>query len=496
MRGLTATRAVRLGVLAIAVLAVARAIASSSRGELAVYPDSYDYLSCAESLAAGKGYVGYTGLWIGYWPPLTSALLAGILRLFHDRLFAFGVLSALAYGVTVVAVGAWLLRHASPAIAVAGAFYVSEAEPIYKWMVAAQSEPLFMALASCFLLVLDSHVAGRSLLGRRALGPALLAILAAMCALTRYIGVATGLTAAVVLLVPGWLPATIAPRTAIRRAVAAALFLVASCGPVGLWCLLNYEKIGVWTGYRLPGQTPLWAHLRKVGWSFVVGWAGASRLALIAYLVVSAAAVGAVWSAYRAGRRDNAWPVVRPLLVFGGVYVILFAALTYFTVVWSSLDRFTVPLVIPLVLVVSASLSSLASTIPRARLPILALTCLGLVVLGLEEPWKDRATFAADARYRRSLFGATIFDYVRRAADNGRVLIANQPGVVWYASDHNADWPHLLQQAQEGDRMVWLTLGENDPQAHAWEESTRHLTLRQEFRSADGTVLTVLGRRR
>jgi hypothetical protein len=68
--------------------------------------------------------------------------------------------------------------------------------------------------------------------------------------------------------------------------------------------------------------------------------------------------------------------------------------------------------------------------------------------------------------------------------------------VVWYATDRHADWPHLLQQAQEGDRMVWLTLGENDPQAHTWEESSRHLTLRQDFRSADGSVLTVLGRRR
>ena len=204
--------------------------------------DGIAYLSVAENLRHGQGFLKHNGTSLVEWPPLTPLLLAGGTSL---------------TGLDVLQVGRWLNLLALGGIVFLGGVLVYASLPERRlWALLAglvlltstswlrvsaniSSDPLFMVLVLGFLLVACRY------LQRPGWGTLLaLGLLAGLAAIQRYAGIALGLSGAVLIV---W-----ARRRAPRRLLAElALFGLLAGGPLLVWVLgHNLPATGTLSGVR------------------------------------------------------------------------------------------------------------------------------------------------------------------------------------------------------------------------------------------------------
>ena len=201
--------------------------------------DESMFLSVAENLAEGRGFVSFYGSAPAWWPPLFPALLALGSLAGIEPLAGARFVNAAAFGATVFVFGRFLdSKCDSRAATLAGTAAVL-ASPFLIYMSShALSDPLFLLFALLALVHLDRFQREG---GVRAL--VLCGVFSGLCVSTRYMGVSVLATGAVVILLWG------RGKPAARLGAVCA-YLSLSVPPLAAWLWRNLALTGTLTGPR------------------------------------------------------------------------------------------------------------------------------------------------------------------------------------------------------------------------------------------------------
>lgn len=331
--------------------------------------DSLYYLETARNLAAGQGFTHFDGtLYTLMWPPLYPLLLAALgLGLFDPAALA-GPLGAAAFGGSVFVVGRTLGRRLrSRFLAVWGVLSAALAAPLAAQAAWAMTDLLLILFSVLALAETERFLAG----GRRPGALVRAAVFSGLAWASRLVGAAVPGAVGLLLLCSGAAPF----RQRLRHA---AVFSVIAAAPMGLW-LLRHSLAFDWTGNESrAAHRPLSALLGELG-SGLLDWArpgplesalgGAGPLLALAGLAgaallpLAAAALRDRWGQRAGGRRsDRRSSPGRPATVFG-VFALGYLALLVATVAAIDLrglpPRYLLPLFLPLLVVVAATLDRL-----------------------------------------------------------------------------------------------------------------------------------------
>ena len=199
--------------------------------------DSAIYVSTARNVFAGAGFVPVFGDYSSR-PPLYPLIIAATGFLHGDMIAAAGVLNAVAFGLTVLLMAAWLRRRQVSPVLVAWAGLALALSPLAGVAAYVWSEAVFVLFVLAALFSLDRLlVAG----ARRAL--LVSAGFTALCCLTRYAG-ASVLVCAIVLIAARrqWPPT--------KRFGAATVYAAVATAPIVLWLAWNLLVMDSLTGDR------------------------------------------------------------------------------------------------------------------------------------------------------------------------------------------------------------------------------------------------------
>ena len=426
----------------IAVLGTAHILVRTSTYGAVLGDDDFNYLSAAESLAAGEGLLSSGGGQMVIFPPFFSIAMA-FLSLFGVAPVDGGrLLNAAAFGLLILASGLWLSRRLeSPWVALGAAVAVMVALPLAHAASTLLSEPLFILFTVLALMPLESFLNRRS--GRRAL--ALSAVFAALAALTRYVGVVLIFSSVLMLLMRRDIPLRIRLRDALAFGAISSL-------PLAIAMTRNYLVSGTFTGDRsgASGQ-PLFDSLGQIVAVFQQ-WADPIALLPLAVqdwpapVVIVLLLLAALLIITALRHREAAvfcW--------FALAYLAAIAVVTPFSVGQGVDSRYLSPVYVPLLFVAAFWLDGLLNSrasgrrasgkMAVARWMLLALALLaGAVHIGISAQQNLRLTAAAlESGYiGQSLNTAywqdsELVEYLRANPVSGRYY-SNQPNVLrWNA---------------------------------------------------------------
>ena len=329
--------------------------------------DSAIYVSTARNLFAGAGFVPAFGEY-SHRPPLYPLVLAAT-GFFHDDMIdAAAVLNAVAFGLSVFLVAAWLRRRQVSAPLAAWAGLALALSPVAGVAAYVWSESLFVlfVLAALFSLHRFLHAGTRQAL-------LVAAGFAALCCLTRYAGASVLICATVLIAARRqWRPET--------RFRAVALYAVVVAAPTALWLGRNLLVVDSLTGDRsqlshfpaLPtflmlvemmlgtmvGPTVLgwierlWAHLGVAAGAPAIARAGTQLVCLLAVWGLAALALA---------RWRRAAPGAAVLAGFVVCYLGLLAAVASAGAGLGAEQRYATPLVAPMLAACALALHACAS---------------------------------------------------------------------------------------------------------------------------------------
>jgi len=342
-------------------------------------------------LAQGRGFVQFDGVSYTRWAPLLPALLAPFVRPGLDAAWA-GIALNLAALFTVLALAAtWLGRHvADPIVRVLALATLLTSATLLEAAVFVWSDLPFLALALAALVGADRLATADPARRRRlAVGGG---VLVACAILVRYAGLALVPVGVGLLLAPG---AGIAAGPRRRRAVDAACFAGVALLPIAVWCARNLALVGGAFGPRRPAVATLAAQVRDLLSAlgvWVVGSGRAEEARLLAGLGLVAGAVLVVGLALREGRKSWATggappPSVLACTAFGLVSAGILVGWSAYASIERLNERYTIPLVVPGVLVVAWAADRLrAQAARRARtrlgVAIVATVAVATIALG------------------------------------------------------------------------------------------------------------------
>ena len=371
-KGTWATLSLPALIVFIALLGAAHILVRTSNYGAALDNDSMNYISAAESLAAGEGLLDPGGSKFTMWPPFFPMAMAFLSLFGIEPVDGGRFLNIAAFGLTILALGLWLTRRLrTPAIALGVAVAVMAALPLTHAASTLLSDPLFILFTLLALMSLESFLNRRS--GPRAL--ALSAVFAALAALTRYIGVALIFYAVLMLLARRDTPV----RRRLKHALA---FGAGSSLPLACNQLLAGTLIGG-RGALGSGQS-LFDSLGQIvkvfhGWAdpplFPVHWQLPHSPWLIAGLLLLSAALLLI--APRPSRASSVFSV------FTLTYLAILVAVTPFTVQEGGIgSRYLAPVYVPLLFVAAFRLDAFLSNKPSGRMSMVRWASAALALVG------------------------------------------------------------------------------------------------------------------
>ncbi len=402
-----------------------------------VTPDSVAYLSAADSLLRGEGFLQYTGAPLTEWPPLFPAILAGASLLTGTSpASAARLINAAALAGIMVVAGIWLARYVAPIpIRLATLTVLLFSAALWAPAALVWSEPLFILLSLLSLLLLDVYRADGRLRWLILAGAA-----AGLAALTRYIGV-------VLIPVGGWIALADRRLPRRRRLEGAAAFGLIALLPVGAWLVRNRALTGMLTGERGASTVSLGENLIAVA-NVLSIWASPLLLGLMVLLLVVLIRrlirrpASAKWRAMTnlglsSLRSDPALAGAASLLL---LFVLIYLA---FIVIWRSVNgfdpidsRLLSPLYVPLIFLIAMLTAALWAGWPRRRavagLALVASVWVLLSLLG--------TVVTVYSAQRRVVFGAyggpewtesPLAAVLRREPPRGPIY-SNAPDAVYY----------------------------------------------------------------
>ena len=331
-----------------------------------------NYLSAAESLAAGEGLLSAGGGQMVLFAPFFSMAMAFLSLFGIEPVDGGRFLNATAFGLLILVSGLWLSRRLeSRLLALGVAVAVMAAHPLAHVASSLDSEPLFILFTLLALMPLESFLNRRS--GMSAL--VLSAVFAAFAALTRYMGAALIICAALMLLSRRNAPV----RERLKHALA---FGAISSLPLAAAMARNQLVSGTLTGDRseASGQSLFdslsqiaavfyeWADpLSSTLWQLPLSpWLLAGLFLLLAALLIITPRPGRASSVF--------W-------IFSLMYLAIIAVVAPFTVEQGIDSRYLAPVYVPLLFVAAFWLDAFLRSKASGRMSIgrWALVALALV---------------------------------------------------------------------------------------------------------------------
>jgi hypothetical protein len=356
---------IKVGVGCLGLAGACILLYSTSNYGIGVSVDGAAYITVARNLMLGKGFVDFNGAPLVYWPPLYPLTLALGSSLFEVELVEFArTANAFFFGVAVCTSGLLLVRllPASPVIALLGAALPVVGPRLLSGFAVAQSEGLFIGLASLFLLLLYDYK--RNPTGLRL---ALLSVVSALASITRYTGTSFAACGFIVIV----LTSHESQRIKVRHLGS---FLLTTFTPIGIWLSRNWLITGTLAGRRAPSSdTP--ADLLDRFWEVFTRYFLPETIwsrELVSFLILGVMVTLVVSWLYRRNpfKQVNLKELL-PVAVFLAVYCgfMFYSALT---VAYSGLDfRLLSPLLLPA--------------------NVLVFSLLGYSVRGLKNMWLEKA---------------------------------------------------------------------------------------------------------
>ncbi len=358
-------------IVLVALLGAAHILVRTSTYGAALYNDAFNYLSAAESLAAGEGLLSPGGGQMVIYAPFFSMAMAFLSLFGIEPVDGGRFLNATAFSLLILVSGLWLSRRLeSRLIALGVAVAVMAALPLAHAASTLLSEPLFILFTLLALMPLESFLHRRS--GTRAL--VLSAVFAALAALTRYMGAALILSAVLMLLARRNAPV----RERLKHALA---FGAISSLPLAAAMARNQRVSGTLFGVRTDaaGQS-LFDSLSQIaavfrGWAdpqFLISWPLQHSPWLIAGLLLLAALLLVT---PRPGRASSVF------WIFALMYLAIIAVVARL-MVWQDIDnRYLAPVYVPLLFVAAFWLDALLRSRATGRMSMgrWALVALALV---------------------------------------------------------------------------------------------------------------------
>lgn len=332
---MTREKAFSVYLLAVALLGMAFAFIVTLRYGAGLATDGARYLSTAENLINGRGFVEYLGVPLTQFPPLyslTVAVIAAVTR--ADVFFAAQYLNILTFGLTI-----WLAGRYFQKLFPDNFFYAYIGGGIFAASVSLLrmasnilSDLMFLALTIAFLMIATNFIEQPSRRNWLALG-----LICAVSPLLRYAGLTHILTASLILFI-------LYRREWVKSLLRAGIFGALTSLPTLLWVFLhNYMQTGILFGVRMPPnpQGNLETTVEKaVHW--FVPYSVTNRVpewALI-LLMLAVLLTGNRADDWKRWGRQIASPKFLPSLVFLFFYLnVLVFNVSYSEVRWPFMDR-------------------------------------------------------------------------------------------------------------------------------------------------------------
>ena len=431
--------------------------------------DSVNYIGVARNLLDGDGFVEITGRLYTYWAPLYPTLLAAASLPWLDPQDVAGPLNAAAFGLAVVASGAWL-RHRieSRFLAAWGVLAVALSLPLAWAASIAMATIPFSALILLALINME-----RFLHTQRRRDLILASLFSALAWAMHYTGIALVVFAAALLtLQPG-----VSLATRLRRVVAYGA--IASL-PAALWMTRNYSLTGFVAGERgfeaesfpaLTSEVIAWMSQ----WIFVNlfvdsryginQWPAATALTGIAVLLLAA---GVVYALFRSARNKEFRVEWSSYYVFAGFAVIYALSVTLVLALGNAAaegnDRYPLPAHIPLLLGAVFALDRYFAAAKRGWIPLRkrlayigasAGLCGWLALTAALHPLAIREANAYGIGAYNAIRHSEVLEYV---SENliGRETYSNDTPAIYVRTRGHLTPEHRIALDDDGAYIIWF----------------------------------------
>lgn len=399
-----------------------------------VTPDSVDYLTTAQNLAAGHGLLAYDGQLLVLFPPGYPAAVAALSWVTSiEPLLAARIIDSLAFGGIVLLGWVLLRRHVElRALRVAGIVAIAVGAPLCVIATAAWSEPLFVLTTLGSIVLLERFLASPGRLGLLAGA----AVLAAAAFYVRHVGVAMVATGAAVLL--------FAPAAPLGQRLRWSLGFAGVSGTlVAAWIVRNLVETSSPVGDRLEGSLPLGTALDDA-LTVVAAWflpnAVPDAIRIAALLTATGALLFAAVRFMASERRRS----LAPLALFTGIFVLLMIASAAGTELDRLDDRLLSPAYVPGLVLALAVLDDLLGRFADRRAvfafgAVVAVAVAFTAIAGiktLREIARDGGTYTSQRWQASPVLG------VLRANPPSVPVFSNRARPVSFATEVGAScWP-------------------------------------------------------
>ncbi len=440
------------------------------------------YLSTAQNLSAGEGFVQIHGWPYLHWPPLYPLLLAAAGLFVFAPYDVAGPLNAAIFGLTLFVAGQYLRRHVRhPFLVLWACLAIMPAIPLTRLASHAVSEVPFILFVTLSLIRTSAFLDS----GKRS-DLIWAAAFASLAFLTRYIGVTLIITT---------LPLLIFRRGAapLEKAKRIGMYLSIAALPTALWLLRNVLFHGRWRGRTGPSPYTLLEILDKflsdmARWVFPylpfesVRTAAAALVGVVLLALAMSVGHAFVRSCLEGGERRR----IEPFHLFGGFALAYFVFLTASQAVLELTplgDRHLSPMYIPLLFAAVFALDKFLEN--RCGLPVIQ----NKIARGGGEAWLAVTLVTTLSLWTAGLAALNVYEIKRNNEGRGMGMAAvlvnsetlryveehlmaerifsNAASAIYIRTNH-ADYHHLplkldtvrehIENAAPGAYVAWMDL--------------------------------------
>jgi hypothetical protein len=439
---------------AISLIGIGIAAFSTSRYGAGVSSDAVSFMSTAENLSKGHGFVDLSGEPLIFWPPLYPTLLAGFSFITRLDVFVIGwCLNILSFGMNIW-LGGFLLYQAfddDQIWAYIGSLTILLSPSLLRISNNVASDPLFITFSLAGLILagryLKTEVSGTIL-------PA--ALLAGIASLQRFYGGALILTLTLLVLLVN--------RDKIRRVVSETIKLgLVAVGPLAFWLFIhnylqNHTLVGTWTGYKIFPLENLTISLERMT-DWFVPYYSIDRFIQLAFV----AGIAVIILINRRNQWATWWktitgPAILPSLLFAMIYLLLVMITVRTTDHIRSYyldDRYQIVFLIPVLLLIYTSIRNLI--LPHIKLE--RRTCTYAISVAFVI-WSIYPTHGIVKYVRAALADGepTYNVYNTRAFHDSKIVqaidsVITDPEAVLYSNYVNALWFYTRHQVNSTPRL-------------------------------------------
>jgi hypothetical protein len=359
----------------ISLLAFSLVYFPTQKHGVGISPDAIQYIGTARNLIAGHGLLAYDNSQLLLWPPLYPLLLALLGIVFKcDPLLTIGWLNSILFALIVFFSGriAFRLTKGSMLFALLASVFILFSIPLFGVTLMAWSEPLFIFLALLFFIFQERYTSKQEFTTLL-----VLALLAALATITRYVGIMLILTGAVCILVNS--------RSRFKeRILPFLLFGFVTSLPLAAWLVRNRIISGTFSGPRMLSSFTLLDNFHAMVANLFYWFFPKYLIDSQIFIAVLFFGLGLLFSylfMHKFFHKNILNSDLFPFFTFILLYVILLF-ITSKTGFWVLIDsRYLSPLFIPITLVLFTFLHQLSNLLREHLRPWLVNSGVGLILI-------------------------------------------------------------------------------------------------------------------